>query len=180
METAEIIKNLREKTGLSRRAFATTMGIPLRTIEDWEAARRTPPEYIPRLLAYKIEMDLKNKCKEAKATAINYDGRMFVSKANSRNGEVDDKTIFLYHQDGDLLWAEYSGGNILKGTLIGSVSENGELDFSYQHMNQNMQIKTGTCHSVPTVQENGKIELSEKWQWTCGECTKGNSVIIEV
>ena len=40
-------------------------------------------------------------------------------------------------------------------------------------MNQNMQIKTGKCHSVPTVQENGKIKLYEQWQWTSGDYSKG-------
>lgn len=53
-------------------------------------------------------------------------------------------------------------------------------DFVYQHMNQNMQIKTGKCHSVPTVLENGKIELSEQWQWTSGDYSKGESLLVEV
>ena len=47
-------------------------------------------------------------------------------------------------------------------------------------MNQNMQIKTGKCHSVPTVQENGKIELSEQWQWTSGDYSKGEFLLVEV
>ena len=50
----------------------------------------------------------------------------------------------------------------------------------YHHMNQNMQIKTGKCHSVPTVQENGKIELSEQWQWTSGDYSKGEFLLVEV
>ena len=33
---------------------------------------------------------------------------------NSENGEVNEQTIFTYHQNGKLLWEEYSGGNILK------------------------------------------------------------------
>ena len=99
---------------------------------------------------------------------------------NSENGEVGEQTNFTYHQNGNLLWAEYSGGDILKGSLMGSVLCNGELDFVYHHMNQNMQIKTGKCHSVPTVQENGKIELSEQWQWTSGDYSKGESLLVEV
>lgn len=51
---AEKIKRLREQTGLSRKDFSTHVGIPLRTIEDWEAGRRKPPEYIPRLIAYQL------------------------------------------------------------------------------------------------------------------------------
>ena len=33
------------------------IGIPVRTLEDWEAGRRTPPEYIPRLIAYQLEYE---------------------------------------------------------------------------------------------------------------------------
>ena len=50
----------------------------------------------------------------------------------------------------------------------------------YHHMNQKIQIKTGRCHSVPTVLENGKIELSEQWQWTSGDYSKGHSLLVEV
>ena len=111
---------------------------------------------------------------------INYDGRKFIPKMNSENGEVTEQTLFLYHQNGSLLWAEYSGGDILKGSLIGSVSDNGELDFVYHHMNRDMMIKTGKCHSVPTVMENGKIKLSEQWEWTSGDFSKGESLLVEV
>lgn len=31
---------------MSRKDFSEHTGIPVRTLEDWEAARRTPPEYI--------------------------------------------------------------------------------------------------------------------------------------
>lgn len=61
METAEIIKNLREETGLSRKDFAQSLGIPLRTVEDWKAGRRKPPEYILRLLTYKVKLDMSHK-----------------------------------------------------------------------------------------------------------------------
>ena len=32
-------------------------GIPVRTLEDWEAGRRTPPEYIPRLIEYQLKYE---------------------------------------------------------------------------------------------------------------------------
>lgn len=57
MDMAEEIKMLREKTGLKRKEFAGHIGIPLRTIEDWEAGRRTPPEYIPRLISYQLKYE---------------------------------------------------------------------------------------------------------------------------
>lgn len=57
MESAEKIKRIREQTGLSRKDFSTHIGIPLRTIEDWEAGRRKPPEYIPRLIEYQLKYE---------------------------------------------------------------------------------------------------------------------------
>ena len=57
MDTAKTIKELRECTGMSRKEFSEHTGIPVRTLEDWEAARRTPPEYIPRLIAYQLKYE---------------------------------------------------------------------------------------------------------------------------
>jgi len=57
MDTQNIIKELRNQTGLNRKDFSAYIGIPLRTIEDWEAGRRTPPEYIPRLISYQLKYE---------------------------------------------------------------------------------------------------------------------------
>ena len=57
MDTANTIKELRESIGMSRKEFSEHTGIPVRTLEDWEAARRTPPEYIPRLIAYQLKYE---------------------------------------------------------------------------------------------------------------------------
>ena len=57
MDTAAKIKELRESVGMNRREFSEHTGIPVRTLEDWEAARRTPPEYIPRLIEYQLKYE---------------------------------------------------------------------------------------------------------------------------
>jgi len=58
MEMKDKIRELRDKTGLSRKKFSEKYGIPVRTLEEWESGRRTPPEYVVRLLGYVIEFDL--------------------------------------------------------------------------------------------------------------------------
>lgn len=67
MDTAKVIKKLRESTGMSRKDFSKHTGIPVRTIEDWESARRTPPDYIPRLIAYQLKYEELAKDKEEKS-----------------------------------------------------------------------------------------------------------------
>lgn len=57
------MKSLREKLHLNRREFSEYMGIPLRTLEEWESGRRKMPDYVLRLIVYKIETEdfLKKK-----------------------------------------------------------------------------------------------------------------------
>ena len=112
-------------------------------------------------------------------TSICYEGKLFIPQMNTENGEVDGQTIFSYHQKGSMLWADYSGGEIVKGHMIGIVHQNGELDFYYQHMNVHNEIRVGKCHSTPHIMEDGKIELREEWQWLNGDRSKGTSILVE-
>ena len=57
MDIAKRITELREEVGENRKEFSVHTGIPVRTLEDWEAGRRTPPEYIPRLIEYQIKYE---------------------------------------------------------------------------------------------------------------------------
>ena len=123
--------------------------------------------------------DVMEKNLPASRPGTNYNGRTFISKSNSENGEVNGDTLFRYRQNGHILWADYSGGEIVKGQLIGNVSADGALDFHYQHVNQNGNVRIGKCHSVPHILEDGKLELHENWQWLNGDMSFGTSVLIE-
>ena len=48
------IADIRAASGLSRAEFSRTYSIPVRSLEDWEAGHRVPPEYVVRLLAYAV------------------------------------------------------------------------------------------------------------------------------
>jgi hypothetical protein len=111
---------------------------------------------------------------------IDYNNKRFVSCENSVNGEVSSETVFNYRQNGDLAWAEYSGGEIVFGTLIAKVVENDCLEMRYQHVNKNGELMTGNCFSTPEILADGRIRLHEKWQWTCGDHSSGNSTIEEI
>ena len=57
MDIAKRIRELRESVGENRTEFSKHTGIPVRTFEDWEAGRRTPPQYIPRLIEYQLKYE---------------------------------------------------------------------------------------------------------------------------
>lgn len=110
-----------------------------------------------------------------------YDGKTFRSASNTANGEVGAETLFHYHQDGNIVWAEYGGGSIVRGTLIATVtSADNSLDMRYQHVNREGELMTGQCRSKPEVLDDGRLRMHEKWMWTSGDRSEGESVIEEV
>ncbi|ULT59802.1 n-acetylglutamate synthase [Neobacillus drentensis] len=111
---------------------------------------------------------------------INYNRRKFVSVENTANGEVSSNTIFEYNQEENILTATYSGGEIVKGTLIGIVKEDGSLQFRYNHVNVRNEIRGGQCYSTPETLPDGRIRLHEKWKWTDTDQSEGESIIEEV
>lgn len=111
---------------------------------------------------------------------INYNGRKFVSVKNTDNGEVSSHTEFDYKQEGNIISATYYGGEIVLGTLIGIVREDSSLEFRYNHVNNKNEIRGGKCISTPKILFDGRIQLSEEWEWLDFEATKGNSIIEEV
>lgn len=70
-----------------------------------------------------------------KMNKINYDKRGFRSISNSETGEVSGETRFYYHQQGNVVWAEYKGGGIVFGQLIARVLPDDSLEMRYQHLN---------------------------------------------
>lgn len=49
------IKEARERAGLSRAEMSRLFEIPVRTLEEWDAGRRTPPPYVEKLIVEKLE-----------------------------------------------------------------------------------------------------------------------------
>ena len=49
------IKYARKKAGLNMKKLADLLGAPYRTVQDWNAGRRMPPDWVQRLIIEKIE-----------------------------------------------------------------------------------------------------------------------------
>ncbi len=111
---------------------------------------------------------------------IDYNGKKFASVQNSGSGEVGSETVFHYHQSGETVWAEYCGGAIVRGHLIAKCDADGVLDMRYQHINAHGELMTGECRSTPEVLNDGRIRLHERWRWTSGDLSTGESIIEEI
>ena len=58
MDTREKLIELKEETGLNWRKFADYFDIPYRTMQDWYLGNRKMPDYLLRLIYYKLEMEI--------------------------------------------------------------------------------------------------------------------------
>lgn len=55
------IKAAREAAGLTQSEVFEVLRIPMRTLQDWENERRTPPEWAERLIIEKLEQIKERK-----------------------------------------------------------------------------------------------------------------------
>lgn len=51
------IKEIRSKSKMTQKEFGSYFNIPVRTIQDWEGERRTPPVYVVELIEYKARKE---------------------------------------------------------------------------------------------------------------------------
>ena len=56
---ANLFKAVREQSGMTRKDFANWLGIPYRTMQEWELGRRAMPDYVLKLIAYKVVNEKK-------------------------------------------------------------------------------------------------------------------------
>ena len=57
MEAGEELRKLRESTGMNRKEFCEYFEIPYMTETDWELGNRRVPQYLLRLMEYKVQME---------------------------------------------------------------------------------------------------------------------------
>ena len=69
MNSRDYLIELRKSTGMNRKEFCEYFEIPYRTMTDWELGNRTMPNYLLRLMAYKVEMEKLAKMKGKRAGA---------------------------------------------------------------------------------------------------------------
>ncbi|MFZ3394652.1 hypothetical protein TVH25_15450 [Rhodococcus sp. 7Tela_A2] len=111
-------------------------------------------------------------------SAIDLDGRVFAGVSNSPTGQVSGATRFRYHQDDPVVWAEYEGGEVVLGFLVGTRT-GARLHFRYVHLGVDGTTASGVCDSRIELLGDGRVRLHESWAWESRPET-GTSVVEEI
>jgi len=106
-----------------------------------------------------------------------YHGRRFSSNApeTAAGGETP---VGHYHQSGDLVWAEFSGGAVRVGRLVGQCDPDGILTAGYAQVLADGTTVVGELVTTPSVLPDGRLRLREQWHRIDG--SRGESWIEEI
>lgn len=98
--------------------------------------------------------------------------------AGETAGDVDADTVFTYHQEDDLVWASYEGGDVRRGYLVGT-RDGDTLAFRYVHVTVDGDTASGRCDSSIESLADGRLRLHEVWEWESRDGT-GTSTLEEL
>jgi hypothetical protein len=105
-------------------------------------------------------------------------GRRFRAVEDVEGGDVGPATVFDYSEADGVIQASYSGGNVIRGFLVGT-RDGDELDFRYAQLRADGTTAGGHCHSVIGREPDGRLRLDETWQWE-SEPGHGTSAVEEI
>jgi hypothetical protein len=108
---------------------------------------------------------------------INYEGRRF-QKLVTDPSEVAPSAV--YRQDGDLVWAEIGGGEVRRGSLAGTCTDDGTIEFAYTMVLVGGEVISGRSVNTPEFLPDGRIRLNEVWERYGHHADTGTSSIVEV
>ncbi|QHC29074.1 hypothetical protein [Streptomyces sp. HF10] len=110
--------------------------------------------------------------------APSLDGLVLAPVADRSAGQVGTRTRFAYHEQDGAIWAEYRGGDIVRGHLVGTHAGD-RLDFRYVQLRTDGSTACGHCVSTVVELPDGRVRLEETWEWESGPGS-GTSVVEQV
>ncbi|MFI1208042.1 hypothetical protein ACH4UV_10610 [Streptomyces sp. NPDC020802] len=110
--------------------------------------------------------------------ARSLDGLVLAPVADQAPGQVGTRTRFVYHEEDGVIRADYAGGDVVRGHLVGT-REGDRLDFRYVQLKADGTTSSGHCVSRVTETPDGRVRLEETWEWESQEGS-GTSVVEEV
>ncbi|HET9379350.1 MAG TPA: hypothetical protein VFP69_00780 [Streptomyces sp.] len=109
--------------------------------------------------------------------ARSLDGLVLAPVADQAPGQVGTRTRFAYHEQDGVVWADYAGGDVVRGHLVGT-RRGDRLDFRYVQLKEDGTTSSGHCVSAVVGLPDGRVRLEETWQWESQEGS-GTSVVEE-
>ena len=110
---------------------------------------------------------------------ISLNGRRFNVASTAASGVVGPETIFNFGQDGSFVSAEYAGGRIRRGYLVG-VLEDAKLTFRYCQIQLDGRLDGGVSECSVETLPDGRVRIIEAFEWASRPGETGVNVFEEL
>ena len=111
---------------------------------------------------------------------MNLKGKTFRAVSNSAHGSINTDTKLHFTSDKGVVAAEYKGGTIVTGHVLGKRVNESEMELLYLSATISGEVKAGKAHAKFTLGEKRKVHMHMDWQWLTGDHSSGQSEWVMV
>jgi uncharacterized protein YndB with AHSA1/START domain len=97
-------------------------------------------------------------------TSFDFDGLRMNAVKTAENGVVNADTLFRFRQRGSEVAADYAGGGVVDGHLVGLV-DGARMRFRYAQLERGGVLNGGASECEIERTDDGRLRLVEHFQW---------------
>lgn len=113
-------------------------------------------------------------------SVFDLDRRVFVPVHNTVGGAVSDATRFTFKQSRHEISANYEGGDVTAGHILGKFTKEDTAKLVYHCRSVAGELKSGEALAHFSVNEAGIMYIDMQWRWLNGDKLSGTSHYEEV
>lgn len=99
---------------------------------------------------------------------LRLDDKIFVPVENTDNGTVSGQTRFHFWQKGQTFFADYVGGDVSEGHIIGKLTGDVSGEMLYHCLTKDGRLKAGQASALFSELSDGRLAIDIEWQWLSG------------
>lgn len=110
----------------------------------------------------------------------NYNARKFRAEGSDPGLFNDERTVFSFDQDQDIVSGSYQGAEVIHGLFMGLMDSDGVLEMRYLHVSRGGGLIAGQTRMTPEILDDGRYRLTSSWEHNAGGTGQGRSVLVQI
>lgn len=111
---------------------------------------------------------------------LDLNGKRFTLISNTAGDAKPGETIFTFAQNGRAVRANYDGGGVLLGTIVGQIEDDGSIYVLFQQVTSTDKLCGGEGRIKVETAANGKLRFVDDWRFTINGEASGQAIWQEL
>ena len=112
-----------------------------------------------------------------RADALGLDLRLFRVTETSSSSAISSDTVFQFREVGGVVEASFSGGDVVKGWLVGR-RRHDRVETAYAQLIIDGELRTGTATMRISPMLAGGLQLTEEFTWS--DSRRGRNILVSI